>query len=51
MLHAKFQGHRPLGIEKKILKGFTIYGHGGHLGHVTWTIEQTFVLLSQEGAT
>ena len=21
--------------EKKILKGFTIYGHGGHLGHVT----------------
>ena len=24
--------------EKKILKGFTIYGHGGHLGHVTWII-------------
>ena len=24
--------------EKKILKVFTIYGHGGHLGHVTWTI-------------
>ena len=20
---------------EKILKGFTIYGHGGHLGHVT----------------
>ena len=25
-------------LEKKIFKGFTIYGHGGHLGHVTWTI-------------
>ena len=26
-------------LEKKIFKGFfTIYGRGGHLGHVTWTI-------------
>ena len=25
--------------EKKIFEGFfTIYGHGGHLGHVTWNI-------------
>ena len=24
--------------EKKIFMVFTIYGHGGHLGHVTWTI-------------
>ena len=29
--------------EKKIFEcffffSFTIYGHGGHLGHVTWTI-------------
>ena len=23
---------------KKILKGFTIYEHGGRLGHVTWII-------------
>ena len=23
---------------KKIFKVFTIYGHGGHLGHVTRTI-------------
>ena len=22
-------------LEKKILKGFYHYGHGGHLGHVT----------------
>ena len=26
---------RLLVPEKKIFKGFTIYGHGGHLGHVT----------------
>ena len=24
-------------LEKKIFKGFTIYGHGSHLGHVTKT--------------
>ena len=26
-----------LGLEKKIFKVFTIYGHGGHLDHVTNT--------------
>ena len=27
----------PVVLEKKIFEGFfTIYGHGGHLGHVTW---------------
>ena len=25
-------------FEKKIFKVFTIYGRGGHLGHVTWSI-------------
>ena len=29
-------------LEKKIFKCFTIYGHGGHLGHVTWTIYINF---------
>ena len=24
-------------LEKKILKVLIIYGHGGHLGNVTWT--------------
>ena len=24
--------------DKIVLKGFTLYGHGGHLGHVTITI-------------
>ena len=29
--------------EKLIFKGFyNIYGHGGHLGHVTWTIYTNF---------
>ena len=33
ILHAKFQNHRTSG--SRFLKVFTIYGHGGHLGHVT----------------
>ena len=28
--------------EEKIFKVFTIYGHGGYLGHVTWTIYTNF---------
>ena len=42
MLHAKFQDHRTSSSEKKIFKKFTIYGHGGHLGRVTWTIYRNF---------
>ena len=39
MLHTNFQGHRPFGSEEEdFCKVFTIYGHGGHLGHVTWTV-------------
>ena len=39
MLYAKFQDHRTSGSgEEYFFKVFTIYGHGGHLGHVTWTI-------------
>ena len=38
MLHAKFQDHRTSSSgEEDFFKVFTIYGHGGHLGHVTWT--------------
>ena len=29
-------------LEKKILKVFAIYSHGGHLGHVTLTIYINF---------
>ena len=28
--------------EKKIFKGFYIYGRGGHFGHVTWAIYTNF---------
>ena len=39
MLHTKFQGHRSIGSGvEDFLKVFTIYGHGGHLGHVTLLI-------------
>ena len=38
MLHAKIQDHRTSGFEEKHFKVFTLYGHDGHLGHVTWTI-------------
>ena len=36
MLHTKFSGNWPAGSgEEDFLRVFTIYGHGGHLGHVT----------------
>ena len=36
MLHTKFRGTWPTGSGKEdLLKVFTIYGRGGHLGHVT----------------
>ena len=42
MLHAKFQDHRTSGSGEEFFKVFTIYGHGGHLGHVTLTIYINF---------
>ena len=45
MLHTKFffSEISPPVPEKKIFKGFyTIYGHGGHLGHVTSIISTNF---------
>ena len=36
MLHIKFRGNRPAGSgEEDFERVFTIYVHGGHLGHVT----------------
>ena len=36
MLHTKSQGHRLSGSgEEDFLRVFTMYGRGGHLGHVT----------------
>ena len=43
MLHTKSQGHGPSGSgEEDFLKAFTIYGRGGHLGHVTSSIGINF---------
>ena len=41
MLHTKFQGHRPF-RSREDFKVFAKYGHGGHFGHVTWTILTNF---------
>ena len=39
MLHTKFKGHRSSDSgEEDFFKVFTIYGHGGHVGHVTQLI-------------
>ena len=37
MLHTKFREIGLLVLKKKIFEGFypTVYGRGGHLGHVT----------------
>ena len=43
MLHTKFQGYRSIGSgEEDFFKVFTIYGHGGHVGHVTQLIYINF---------
>ena len=38
VVHAKLHGHWSTGSGEEVLKVFTIYGHGGHIGHVTWTV-------------
>ena len=42
MLHTKFRENPPAGSGEDFLRFFAIYGHGGHLGHVTWTIYINF---------
>ena len=49
MLHTKFRGNRPAGSgEEDILGVFTIYGHGGHFGHVTSIMSSDFHFLVPE---
>ena len=50
MLHAKFQDLRTFGSEKKVFKGFTIYGRGGNIGHVT-QVHLTNMCPSKRGCT
>ena len=47
MLHTKSRGHWPFGSREEVfLKGFTLYGHVGHLGDVTTRICYKFKLRS-----
>ena len=49
MLHTNFRGNRPTGSrEEDFLRVFTIYGHGGHLGHVTNIMSSDFHFLVPE---
>ena len=42
MLHTKFRENRHGGSGEDFLRVFTIYGHGGHLGHVTQMLRTKF---------
>ena len=43
MLHTKFRENRPAGSgEEDFRRVFTIYGRGGHLGHVTHMLQTNF---------
>ena len=48
MLHTKFRGNRPAGSGEDFKRVFTIYGHGGHLGHVTSIMSSDFYFLETE---
>ena len=50
MLHTKFHENRPAGSGEGFLKVFTIYGHGGHLGHVTIIMLTNFHFLVPESS-
>ena len=51
MLHTKFRGNRPAGSGEDFLRVFTIYGRGGHLGHVTLMPGTNFRSSTQRGST
>ena len=45
-MHTKFRGNRPAGSgEEDFRRVFTIYGRGGHLGHVTSIMSSDFHFL------
>ena len=49
MLNTKFGGNRPAGSTKEDFQRiFTIYGHVGHLGHVTSVMLSDFHFLVPE---
>ena len=49
MLHAKFHGNLPACSEEEdFQRVFTIYGRGGHLGHVTSIMSSDFYFFVPE---
>ena len=48
MLHTKFRENRAAGSGEDFRRVFTIYGHGGHLGHVTRVMLINFHFLVPE---
>ena len=51
-LYTKFQAHWSVGFGvEDFWRDFAIYGHGGHLGHMTRIIDQTFIPPSHWGST
>ena len=48
MLQTKFRGNRPARSGEDFLRVFTIYGRGGHLGHVTSIMSSDFHFLVPE---
>ena len=49
MLHTKFRGNRPAGSrEVDFQRVLTIYGHGGHLDHMTSIMSSDFHFLVPE---
>ena len=47
MLHTKFHGNQPAG-SGDFESVFTIFGHGGHLGHLTSIMLSDFYFLVSE---
>ena len=45
MLHTKFRENPTASSGEDFLRVFTIYGHGGHLGHVTRIMSINFHFL------
>ena len=48
MLNTKFRVKSAPQFRRRFLKGFTIYGHDGHLGHVTSIMPSDFRFLVPE---
>ena len=48
MLHTLFHGNRLAGSGEEFWRAFTIYGRGGHLGHVTSILLSNFHFLVPE---